>query len=883
MLTRIVARIVAACSRHAGLVVLLSALLTVASAWYAVSHFKINTDSNTLIADDLPWRQRQEAFNRAFPQNDGLILVVLDGATPEAAQDAADRLVARLEGDATHFDFVRLPPEQSFFAKDGLLFQPVAKVKQVAEQLDKAEPLIGTLAADPSLRGLAQLIGMMGIGIEQGKLPLDQVQPFFAHMADSVEGALDGRLVPFSFQGLAGGTDGQAFPNRRFVQIKPKLDYGALEPGAAATGVVQAAIRELRLDPEDGVTVRLTGQIPLDDQEFGTLKEGFALNSALTVLAVVFLLWMALKSGRLIVAVFLATAAGLVMTAAIGLVMVGALNLISVAFAVLFIGIGVDFGIQFSVRYRDERFLEHDLRPAIVGAGVKAGRPLLLAAAATTAGFYSFLPTDYRGVSELGLIAGSGMIIAFLVSITLLPALLRLFNPPSEGQEVGYAFLKPVDQFLETHRLLVIAATLGPVLVMSPLLFHIHFDFNPLNLNSDKVEAVSTIRDLAKDPQTTPYKIDVLKPSLAEADKVGAAIAKLPEVGGTRTLSDYVPPDQAPKLAIVADLKDALGPSLEPGGDLKPAPTDPENVDALKTAVVRLDKAAQKATGAPQATLKRLSGAVGGLAAAPPIARDIATRAFVPAMHQLVDQLRGLVSAEAVTLDTLPAQIRGDWMSAKGQARVEVTPKDLSTSNSNLQAFGDAVLAVAPDATGQPITIKDSGDSVIRAFVEAGIWALASIAVLLYLALRRVVDVLLTLVPLILAGLLTMEITVLIGMPLNFANIIAIPLLLGLGVAFKIYFVLAWRAGQRHVLQSSLTRAVFFSASCTAVAFGSLWASSHPGTSSMGKLLALSLACTLVSAIFFQPALMGPPRDEERVDPEQEAHRITREIAQAAE
>jgi predicted RND superfamily exporter protein len=148
----------------------------------------------------------------------------------------------------------------------------------------------------------------------------------------------------------------------------------------------------------------------------------------------------------------------------------------------------------------------------------------------------------------------------------------------------------------------------------------------------------------------------------------------------------------------------------------------------------------------------------------------------------------------------------------------------------------------------------------VLAFFEAGAWALGSIAILLWLALRRLGDVVLTLVPLLLAGAVTLEICVLIGMPLNFANIIALPLLLGIGVAFKIYYVMAWRAGRTKLLQSSLTRAVIFSAATTATAFGSLWFSSHPGTSSMGKLLALSLFCTLAAAVLFQPALMGRPR-----------------------
>jgi len=97
-------------------------------------------------------------------------------------------------------------------------------------------------------------------------------------------------------------------------------------------------------------------------------------------------------------------------------------------------------------------------------------------------------------------------------------------------------------------------------------------------------------------------------------------------------------------------------------------------------------------------------------------------------------------------------------------------------------------------------------------------------------------------------------------MPLNFANIIALPLLLGVGVAFKIYYIMAWRGGATNLLQSSLTRAVIWSALTTATAFGSLWLSSHPGTSSMGKLLALSLVTTMCAAVLFQPALMGKPR-----------------------
>jgi predicted RND superfamily exporter protein len=223
-------------------------------------------------------------------------------------------------------------------------------------------------------------------------------------------------------------------------------------------------------------------------------------------------------------------------------------------------------------------------------------------------------------------------------------------------------------------------------------------------------------------------------------------------------------------------------------------------------------------------------------------------------------QLRGFLKAGRVTVENLPQLLKRLWVSPDGRARIEVAPKGNTDDTEVLRTFARAILAAYPNATGGPISILESSRTVVKAFFEAGFYALVSIAILLWIVLRRFGDVLLTLVPLLLAGVVTLEICVLIGMPLNFANNIALPLLLGVGVAFKIYYIMAWRSGRTKLLQSSLTRAVIWSALTTATAFGSLWLSKHPGTSSMGKLLALSLACTLAAAVLFQPALMGKPR-----------------------
>ncbi len=549
---------------------------------------------------------------------------------------------------------------------------------------------------------------------------------------------------------------------------------------------------------------------------------------------------------------------GLSATAALGLVMVGALNLISVAFAVLFVGLGVDFGLQFSVRYRQERFKEPDLRQAIMAAAARAGVPLTLAATAVACGFLSFLPTDYRGVSELGQIAGAGMLIAYITSITVLPALLYVLHPPGEPETLGIMALAPVDDFLERHRIPIVVATLGIAIAGLPLLYFLRFDLNPMNLRSPKVELVATYLDLRRDPTTGTNAINIAAPSVQAAAEIAQKLKALPEVNTVTTIQTFVPGDQPAKLALIAEAAKVLDPVL--ALPARPAPTDAEVVEALNLRADGLNRAAENKSGPGADAARRLAAAMTKLAMAEPAQRQRAEAVFTVPLKLDIADLRDLLKAKPITLDNLPAGLSHTWLSAGGQARIEVVPSGDADNIVTMRKFADAVLAIDRDATGGPISILESGRTVITAFIEAGAWALISIAILLWITLRRFGDVILTLVPLMLAGVVTLEICVLIRMPLNFANIIALPLLLGVGVAFKIYFVMAWRSGRTKLLQSSLTRAVIFSAATTATAFGSLWFSSHPGTSSMGKLLALSLACTLAAAVLFQPALMGRPR-----------------------
>jgi hopanoid biosynthesis associated RND transporter like protein HpnN len=837
----------------------LSLIVTAGAGFYTARNFKINTDINTLISPDLDWRQRDIAFENAFEQ-ERMILAVVEAPTPEFASAASAKLVEKLSPDTANFDSVRSLNDSEFFQKNGLLFLPKEEVAQVTGQFASAAPLIEIMAGDPSLRGLTGALETGLAGIKRGEIKLDSTATPLSLIARTVESVLNTGSATFSWRELVNNKPLTDADRRSFIEFRPILDFNALEPGKDATDAIRQAAKDLNLAGEYGARVRLTGPVPTANEEFATVQDGAVVNSIGTVLVVLLILWMALHSSKIIFAVFVTLFIGLSTTTAAGLMMVGSLNLLSIAFAVLFIGLGVDFGIQYSVRYRSERFKNNDLEAALLHAAERSAVPLSLAAMATAAGFLSFLPTDYKGISELGKIAGVGMLVAFMASITVLPALLKMLNPPGEKESVGYAFLAPVDHFLEKHRIAIIVGTLLVAVAGMPALYFLKFDFNPIHLRNAKVESIATYLDLRKDPNTGASAINVMGKSEDDARKIEARLAKVPEVLRTRSLDSFVPPDQPAKLKLIAQGAKVLTPALNPD-QIDAPPTDQENIDALKGAADSLRKTAGAAKGPGADASRRLADDLTKLADSNEATRNKTQAVFVDPLKIMIGQLKLLLQAQPVSLKTLPPDLVRSWQTKEGITRVEALPRGDPDDNETLRKFAAAVLAAEPNAIGGPVSILKSGETVVKAFVHAGFWALLSISLLLWLALRRITDVLLTLVPLLVAGAVTLEICVLIGLPLNFANIVALPLLLGVGVAFKIYYVTAWRSGRTNLLQSSLTRAIFFSAMTTATAFGSLWLSSHPGTASMGKLLALSLATTLAAVLLFQPALMGKPRD----------------------
>ena len=851
---RLLASLVECCRGNAALVFLAGVILSLFAGWYAAGHLGISTDTDLMFSESLPWRQRAMMFKAEFPQFQDLLVAVIDAREPEETEATAAALAEALAEDHTHFLSVRRPDASPFLKQEGLLFLDANQLESVLDRTIDAQPFLGELAKDPNARGLFAALSLLGTGVEQGQADLAPYQTALKGFHEAMADAIAGHPHPLSWTRLLGGDLADLGGKYKFVLAQPKLDHTKLQPGGAATEAMRVAAANLEFVKSGDARVRITGNVVLSDEEFASVAKGAVAGLIGSILLISLWLFLAVRSWRLIAPILLTLGLGLMLTLLFAAVAVGRLNLVSVGFGILFVGIAVDFAIQFCVRYRENRHAHPDPAVAMAETGRRVGGQILVAAAATSAGFLAFVPTDFRGVAELGLIAGAGMLIAFLCTMTFLPAAIGLFRPHGESAEIGFRWAAPLDHVVRRHRrpLLTVFGLLGGLGIV--LLPRLGFDADPLHTKDPNTEAMRTLYDLEDSPLTNPFTIDILTPDATAAAALADRLRSLPLVSDVLSINTFVPKDQQAKLAQIEDAATILGPTLAPREP--PAPVTPGEIrSAAAKALEKIVPALAKLP--PGHVLAAIAGDLRKLTAAPDpvlLSVDQALTRFLPTE---LDQLRTVLEAQPASLQTLPPELTRDWMLPDGRARVQVVPKSEARNTAGLAKFVDEVTAVAPDAGGAAVTIEATSATIVGSFRSAAISALLAITAILFVALRRPLDVSLVLAPLLLSSLLTVVVMVLLPLLLNYANIIALPLLLGVGVSFNVYFVMNWRAGQTSVLGSATARAILFSALTTGTAFGSLALSRHPGTASMGTLLLISLGCTLVASLVFIPALLA--------------------------
>jgi hopanoid biosynthesis associated RND transporter like protein HpnN len=852
LLSGLIVRIAGASQRRAGWVTVAALLLAALGLWYSVVHLGVDTDTNDLFAKSLPWRQAQIAESRNFPQFDKLIVAVVRAQTPEEADETAAALNSALNADKAAFYDSQFPGGDNFYSAEGLLLLPPAQLAKLLNQIVAAQPFLGQLAADPSSRGLFTGIGLIAQGAQYGQ-NLTPYNGALGEVAEALRAAADGHPQPLSWQALIGANLGGDVD---FVLAHPVLNQASLQPGGAATAALQRIAAELPDVAAGRATVNYTGQIPLSDEQFASLTQGLLAGGIISVVLIALWLFLALRSWRLIVPILATLLLGLALTISFAAITIGVLNLISVAFAILFIGLAVDFAIQFCVRLRDVRHAVPELGLAIEQTARLAGGQIALAAAATACGFLAFSPTAFVGVAELGIIAGAGMGIAFVCTITFLPALLRLTAPRPEAFSIGLPMGAQADFFLRRHHRGVLTGFAVLAIAGLYTAATIGFDANPLDTKDPNSESMRTLDKLLDNPQTNPFYADVLTPGLSQAAALAQKLSALPEVAGVISGATFVPADQNPKLAMLNQAQSILAPTLaatriSSGGAATVTPQD------IRLAMKLARDGILKARGLPaNSPLLAIAGAMTKLLSeddAQIMAMNGAITRFLPAE---LARLSASLTAQPITLQNLPSAIAQDWFLPGGRVRVEALPTGAAETTAGLKKFAAAVLAVAPAAGGPAISTIATARTILDSFREAAILAVIAIAVILFVVFRNLRDMALVLATLALSALLTALFAKTAGLQINYANIIALPLLLGVGVSFNVYFVMNFRAGMRRFLASATAHAVLFSALTTGTAFGTLAASHDRGTASMGFLLLLSLLAVLISTFVFLPALL---------------------------
>lgn len=829
---------------------------------YTLRNLGIDTDTTKILSQDLPFLQERARFLRAFPQDDASILVVVDAQMPEKATQALAYLGEQFNKDKEYIESVYIPGEGAFFNRHALLYLDLDDLNELAAKMAESQPFIGALSGDNSLKSLLSIVAL-AISGENRELPVD-LKPLLDKIRQVTEAFLNGENRQLSWQQLVLGDNQDLLGTQRFILLKPVLDFSALVPSEMALQDVRDIVRKAK-KAFPGVRIRLTGEVVLEHDELDSVEESTRTASIVSMILVCLALLIGLRSLKLTLITLVMLLMGLTLTLGFATVAVGHLNLISVAFAVLYIGIGVDYAIQLNLRYQELLQQKLPQKEALFLSVRKVGPSITLCAVTTSLGFFSFIPTDYVGVAELGVIAGGGILIALVVTVTFLPVLLQLFPLNPGTQRLSGFFPAWVYDFPMRHGLFIKWTALGLTLAGIGLLTQVRFDFNPLNLRDPASESVATFRELLKTKTSSPMTLTVLADDPNKALTMALRLKKLKTVEDAITIFDFVPADQEQKLDVIQELAVVMGLHLTEFPPPKPDTVENHRL-ALTKFINTLEQSLKKHPASELSeSLLQLQKVLDRFLAvletkSLPDQETMLNRLqrnLLIALPLTMNKLWQGFDAGFVTLDQLPKELSERWLSKNGIYRIQVFPSKNLNDQNNLKEFITEVRQIAPDATDLPVIYLESGKAVVKAFQQALVYALAAIIVVLLIKTRSIRDTSLIMLPLLMTSILTGAATVLLDNPFNFANIIVIPLLLGLGVDSGIYIMGRLRDmpdHQRGVLQTSTARGVVFSCLTTLCSLVSMAFTSHLGLASMGLLLSIGLTLIIICTMLVLPA-----------------------------
>ncbi len=860
---------------HARAVLGLIGGLTIALFAFAALNLGINSDNTALVAEHLQARQNYLAFTRSFPNIENVILIVIDGETPELARHAATTLEQALESRPDLVSDVYVPGSGEFFEKYGLLYRDLDDLDEFALQMSRVQPILASLEQDPSIENLARLIEYALDEQKGAEGGLAELTVLLDRVGDATVEAYREFPLAVSWEEILLRGSSIESVTRWVLVVDPVLDFDSLFAASKPMSEIRRIATLAELDPDHGIRVRLTGNPVLNYEEMNGLLWDIGLGGVITFFVVLLVLWRALHSPRLVIAAVITLLVGLVWTGAFAAAAVGALNLISIAFGILFIGLGVDFTIHIGMAYADA--LRNDPEHAGVHSRAldfairKVGSSLVICTLTTATGFYVFIPTDNRGVAELGLIAGTGMIINLLLTTTLFPSLLTTVCrlDPDRDLEKSLTFDNPWWGAF-TRRPRIVA---GVALVLFGLgawqATQVKFDANVVRMRDPDTESVQVFNEmLVEAGRRSPWPMDAVADNLESATQMARELDKLEVVDMALSLADYIPSDQEAKIEVLEDigfLLDVPGTEVE----VREPPSTKVQIAALRSLRdVLLDPTIEGDDRALASSMRALRESLDEFLIRAEDDKNVEEALdrlegiLLGGLTDQLDRLRAATFVDPIELSDLPEQLRKRMLAKDGRARVQIFPAEVLIEEEAFTRFAREVQKVVPGATGLPMNMIAFAEATRDSFREALTYAMVLITTFLFLLWRRPRPVLLVLAPLLLSNVLTVGTMAAFGIAFNFANVVVIPLLLGIGVDSGIHLVHraeahAADAHPEDLLGSTTARAVFYSALTTTASFGTLALSSHRGVASLGIVLSIGMTLTVMSNLIVLPALLA--------------------------
>ena len=884
---RLLRRLVRLSCRRPRVTAILSLALAAVSVAYTLHALTFKTSGRDLLPQNAGYILRYNQYAREFGELEDIVIVI-EARTFEAARDYAARLVQELRASPLKFPRVAYRVDPKRFEGRQLLYLPIEQLKEIREKIFDHQEFMESFAGDPSLARLIEgaNVGMASAFVSNlfdlGLTKDSGEDTRFLHLViDQIAGRLDhptpylspwGTLFSLRDHAPDAGYFLSDDKSLLFVLVEtPESQKGSFMSDRRAIEIIRGVIADLK-PAFPTVQAGVTGGPTLSNDEmtaaFEDSQVATVIAFALTLLVMLVAFWQVGKPLLLLgtLAVSLAWSMG------ITTLTVGHLTIFSVMFISIVIGLGIDYGIYFLFRYEEEIFLGRNLQEALGLTAARTGRGILLGALTAGGTFYVLMMTDFRGIEELGFIAGTAILMAWLGTMTLFPALLVLVDrrhadrprnqePRAHAlQRIHVPVLDRLTAFPKTALTVAGIATLASLWAVP----YVDFDYNLLNLQAKGTESVTWERRIVATTGRSGFNGLASATSLDELRRKQEAFEKLPSVSEVDSVLRVIPDSQKEKIAIVK----TFAPVVAPVRVGRSSPVDLERLTrALTELKRRLDIFATEAGDKLPQDLKQLRDQTTALIKALQTAdREVAESALSHLQSQLyrdfTDKFFSLqrnLNPREIGLADVPEELRRKFIGNRGDFLLQIHPKVDIWERKGASQFVRELRSVDPDVTGAPIITYEAIGYMERAYYQGTIYAFLVVGLLSFLMIRRLKETLLALLPLVVGLLWTIGLMRVFGIQFNMANVWGLPLIIGAASEFGLNVMVRYLEGRDQggpLVARSTVMGVAISGISTMVGFGSLMIARHQGIYSLGLLLTIGSGCGLVASLVVLPVIL---------------------------